>query len=241
MKNIIVFSRKKASYFLQTVKRVPLLLILGIEIGIGVIISLFTSFLFFKMTDLVLDKDGFGFDTQISMFLYNMRTPLLTSIMKFISFIGMDGIIFFSIIIPIFFYLKRRKHEAVLFTIMIVMGSLIDFLLKLVTQRPRPTFAPLVIENSFSFPSGHSMNSFIFFTTVAYFVYHFTHKKKTSLLAFVASAIIILSVGISRIYLGVHYPSDVLGGYLAGLLWMVSFIVIDKTLIFFRLFKQSNK
>lgn len=241
LKNIYIFYKERALFFLQTVRRIPILLMLGLEIGIGIVTSLFTSLLFFKMTDSILDKDGFGFDMQIITFLYNLRTPLLTSIMKSISFIGMDGIIFFSIIIPVIFYLKRRRHEAILFTIMIVMGAVIDFLLKLITQRPRPTFAPLVIEHSFSFPSGHSMNSFIFFTTVAYFIYHFTHKKKISLLAFLVSAIIILVVGISRIYLGVHYPSDVLGGYLAGLLWMASFIVIDKTLTFFKLFKQSKK
>jgi undecaprenyl-diphosphatase len=211
-------SRKIISSFLRTIKKEHALYVLGVEISIGIIISLVTSLLFFKMTDLVLDADTFGFDTQISMALYNMRTPLLTSIMKAISFIGMDGILMFSILIPIVFYLKKRRHETILFTIMIAMGAIINFLLKAITQRPRPTFDPLVIERSFSFPSGHSMNSFIFFMTVAYFIYHFTHNRLLSLVAFVASSAIVLLVGISRIYLGVHYPSDVIGGYLAGLL-----------------------
>lgn len=224
---------------MQRIRKTPALLVLSLEIIFGVIISLITFLIFWELTDTVLDKERFFFDSSISMFFYHLRSPLLTSIMQLFSFIGMDGILVFSVLIPLFFYWKKRKHEAILFSIMIGMGAILNTLLKLITQRPRPTFAPLAIEHSLSFPSGHSMNSFIFFMTVAYFYYHFTHKKKHSLIAFLIATVIILCIGISRVYLGVHYPSDVLGGYVTGLLWLLFVILIDKTLLFFRLFRAK--
>lgn len=231
---------KAITPLLSTTKKAPGQLLLALEISAGIIISLFTSSLFLKITDSVLEQEHFNLDVKISTAIYQLRTPILTPLMNIFSLIGQDGIIVFSIIIPIIFYLKKRRHEAVLFTIMIAMGITINLFLKSIIQRPRPALYPLADEHSFSFPSGHSMNSFIFFTTVAYFFYHFTHKKKLSLLAFVISGAIILCIGASRVYLGVHYPSDVLGGYLAGFLWMVSFIVIDKTLVFYKLFKEHQ-
>ena len=154
---------------LQRIWQTPALLVLSLEIIFGVVTCFITFFIFWKLIDTVLDKERFFFDNGIMMFFYHLRSPLLTSIMKFFSFIGMDGILVLSVLIPIFFYLKKRKHEVVLFTIAIGMGAVLNILLKLITQRPRPGFAPMAIEHSLSFPSGHSMNSFIFFMTVAYF------------------------------------------------------------------------
>lgn len=225
---------------LKRIKSTPDLLLLSIEIILGLSVVSIIFLIFWEMSETVLEKERFFFDNSISMFFYHLRSPMLTAIMQFFSFIGADGILMLSILIPLFFYWKKRKREAILFTIMIGMGAVLNTILKLITQRPRPTLNPLVIEHSLSFPSGHSMNSFIFFMTVAYFYYHFTHKKKYSLLAFFIASIIILCVGISRIYLGVHYPSDVLGGYIAGLLWLLFVFLIDKTILFFRLFKSNN-
>jgi undecaprenyl-diphosphatase len=223
--------------FLAHVRKTPVLLVLSLEILFGTIISSMTFLIFWKLADTVLDKERFAFDTSISLFFYGLRTPLLTAVMQFFSFIGMDGILLFSIVLPIFFYWKKRKHESILFTIMVGMGAILNIVLKLITQRPRPTFAPLVIEHTYSFPSGHSMNSFIFFITISYFFYHFSHKKKKSLFAFCIAIIVILCIGASRIYLGVHYPSDVLGGYITGFLWFLCILLIDKTITFYKVFK----
>lgn len=224
---------------MQRIRKTPVLLVLSLEIIFGVVTNFITFLIFWELTDTVLDKERFFFDNSISMFFYHLRSPLLTSIMQFFSFIGMDGILVLSVLIPLFFLWKKRKYEAILFSIMIGMGVVLNTLLKLITQRPRPTFAPLAIEHSLSFPSGHSMNSFIFFMTIAYFYYHFTHRKKRSLIAFFIATVIILCIGISRIYLGVHYPSDVLGGYVAGLLWFLFVILIDRTITFLRVFRTK--
>lgn len=226
---------------MQRIRKTPALFVLSLEIIFGVVTSFITFLIFWELTDTVLEKERFFFDNSISMFFYHLRSPLLTSIMQFFSFIGADGILVLSVLIPLFFFWKKRKHEAMLFSIMIGMGAVLNTVLKLITQRPRPTFAPLAIEHSLSFPSGHSMNSFIFFMTVAYFYYHFTQRKKHSLIAFLFASVMILCIGISRIYLGVHYPSDALGGYVTGLLWLLFVILIDKTILFYRLFKNKRK
>lgn len=223
--------------YIVHIRKTPVLIILSLEIAIGLLISLFVFYFFWEMSETVLKKEVFLFDNSISLFFYDLRNPLLTSIMEFISFIGMDGILILSSLIFVFFCWKNQKRAAILFTVIVGGGGILNMILKFITARTRPSFEPLAIEHFYSFPSGHSMNSFIFFMTIAYFYYHFTRKKKSSLFALFIATLIIFSIGISRIYLGVHYPSDVLAGYIAGLLWLVFVLVIDKTIVFFRLFR----
>lgn len=164
----------------HTIKRIrntPALFELSIAISLGLIIFATSFFIFWKMLETVLDRKIFLFDNVISMFFYNLRNPILTLIMQLFTFLGMDGILLLSVFIAFFLYMKKKKYEAVLFTIMIGTGVILNTVLKMIAQRTRPTFEPLVIERTLSFPSGHSMNSFIFFMTLAYFYYHFTHKK----------------------------------------------------------------
>ena len=200
----------------------------------GAFLSFITVIFFIKLTDRVFDRELVLFDNTVMILFYQLRNPTLTNVMKFFSFIGMDALFFTSAFIPLFFYWKKRKREAILFTIMILLGTAANNILKLAMHRPRPALAPLIFEHTYSFPSGHSMNSFIFFMTLAYFYYHFTHKKKVSLIAFAVSAVMVFCIGISRIYLGVHYPSDVIGGYLAGLLWLLIVLLVDKAISFFQ-------
>lgn len=215
----------------------PTLFILFLEIILGIGVSVVAFYAFWELTEEVLEQEKVLIDHAIMAGFYSIRTPWLTTFMQFVSFIGMDGILFLSVLIPIYFLSKHKVNRAIFFTVMIGMGAIVNLLLKFIILRPRPTLDPLAVEHTFSFPSGHSMNSFIFFVTLAYFYYYFTRKRKRSLFIFGIAVLIILCIGISRIYLGVHYPSDVIGGYLAGLLWFVSILVIDKTINFVKLFR----
>ncbi|MEN9406801.1 MAG: hypothetical protein RLZZ455_17 [Candidatus Parcubacteria bacterium] len=213
--------------------------VLFVEILIGIFLILITTFFLADLTkDTLIDNTITEFDRRISQTVYALRTPSLTQFMVFISWLGADFILAVSTVIMIFFTWRKHKSASTLFLIMLLFGALLNLLLKEIFQRPRPTFDPLFILGSYSFPSGHAMNSFVFYATITYFYYHFTKKiRSTIFLAFVALALI-SSIGISRIYLGVHYPSDVLAGYLTGLLWFILVLVLDRTMTFFRLYSS---
>src|SRR5256885_1697148 len=101
-------------------------------------------------------------------------------------------------------------------------ASLIDHWLKLTIHRPRPVYAAALLHNpSWSFPSGHAMGSLVGYGMLAYVLMLLARgKRDTQRWIAAAAAVLIVAIGISRLYLGVHYFSDVVGGYAAGLLWL---------------------
>lgn len=222
------------------VKSSKVALIIFLEVVLGILLSASSLFIFIKIRGEVLEQELSLFDNSIINFFYSLRIPFLTKIMVFISFLGGEFIIAATILIIILLFLKKHKKESVIFAFIIEMSFLINSLLKNVVQRPRPHFHPLIVENNYSFPSGHAMDSFVFYTTLSYLVFHFTRNKKLGILSIILSTILIFLIGISRIYLGVHYPTDVIAGYFGGLFWFASVMLIDRTLIFFKFFKESK-
>ena len=213
--------------------------VLFCEIVIGIVIIMFSLFLFADIAkDTIFDKEVVKIDTDISHYIYSFRTPLLTEVMIFITYFGADLILVFSTVIAIVLSWKKHKKESILFVIMLIFGSILNITLKQIFQRPRPDIDPLFTLTSYSFPSGHAMNGFVFYATLAYFTYHFSGKIKRTLLFSSIAGILVLLIGISRVYLGVHYPTDVVAGYIAGLLWFALVIVVERTLTFRNLFKK---
>jgi membrane-associated phospholipid phosphatase len=212
---------------------------LFLEIFIGVLAILGSLYIFLKLSHKVIDKEIIFFDKFIMDLLYDAHSPFLTEIMKTVTFFGGEIFIGFAITttIALLFWTKHRK-DAVLFTFILLFGILLNLWLKGFFERLRPDEIVLIIEKTYSFPSGHSMNSFIFFMSLTYFVFHNTRNKKLGLILSFLSVITVLSIGISRIYLGVHYPSDVLGGYAVGLLWFAGVLLFEKMLIFLKLFRE---
>lgn len=236
---IMKHMRKKINRLLDFSFSSRVTLILFAEILLGASIILVTTYLLADLTkDTLFDKTVLQFDTNISKYFYTLRTPLLTQVMIIISQLGADFILAVSTLILIFFTWKKHKEESILFFIMLIFGAFLNILLKDIFQRPRPTLDPLLTISSYSFPSGHAMNSFVFYVAVSYFIYHFTRNIKLGFIAVSFSVLLIFLIGISRIYLGVHYPSDVLAGYLTGLLWFVLVLVLERTMIFFKLYRN---
>lgn len=116
---------------------------------------------------------------------------------------------------------KRRVREALTVAFMIGGAAVINTLLKLSFQRQRPTILQaLVSEQSFSFPSGHAMASAALACVVVYLAW----RSKYRWLALVLGAIYVGIIGLTRVYLGVHYPSDVVAGWCVSIIW--SYVVI---------------
>lgn len=216
-------------------------MVLFIEIFVGVVLTSFSALFFAKLSHTVLSEQRFFFDSLITQLVLSLRSAALTDVMIVISMIGSTGVVIGSVIVLGYLVLTKHRKEAVIYSAMVLMGAGINTLLKFIVQRPRPGEFALVTETNFSFPSGHSMDSFIFFLTIAYFAFHFTRSKTITTVVTIVSICLVLLIGLSRIYLGVHYPSDVLGGYVAGFIWFTTIIVLDRTLIFYRLFKETRK
>ncbi len=215
--------------------------VLIFEVLIGFFLNLFSFLLFIKLRNETFEKELTTFDNTIWHFFYSLRTPPLTKIMLVFSNLGAELSIVILIILSILFFVKHYHREAFLLTFLFAMSTLLDSFLKLVIQRPRPFIDPLVIETSYSFPSGHAMNSLVFYMAIAYFTYQILRKKKLSMLILVGFGALIFMIGVSRVYLGVHYATDVVAGYIIGFWWLLTVIVLEKTLIIFKLYKQKKK
>ena len=153
-----------------------------------------------------------------------MRSNFLTNIMKIITNCGSAfTIITISILISIF---VKNKKIGICIWINTIIITLLNVLLKNILQRPRPEGFRLIDESGYSFPSGHSMVSMAFYGLIIYFVFTNIKNKKIRNVICTILTILIILIGISRIYLGVHYASDVLAGFLISIGYLIVFIEV---------------
>lgn len=133
------------------------------------------------------------------------------------------------VIVCILIFVKNKKYFYII-TSGYAFAGLIVFISKTITQRPRPLEALIEIPKSFSFPSGHTLTSIVFYITLWYLL---TYKstKKTKIITFILTVLIVILIGISRIYLGVHYFSDVIGGIILALPILFMIINISKKVL----------
>ena len=122
------------------------------------------------------------------------------------------------------FIILKKKYKLFLINIASIVSVIVNNMLKIIIKRERPNFLALVSESSYSFPSGHSMISILFFGSIIYLVnkYNIKYKKTITILL----SIFIILVGLSRLYLGVHFLTDVIGGYLCGFIALIIIIMI---------------
>lgn len=212
-------------------------LIIFVEIIAGIALSIVSISLFAGLTDEVLEAEGIGFDGHLAALIHGLRQPALTAIMVGISYLGREVLLLVASLVLIGLTWMRHRREAVLFCFALGMGIAMNFLLKFLIQRPRPTLDAIQAASWYSYPSGHAMNAFVFYATLSYLTYHFTGKRRLSIVVACVAALVIFLIGVSRVYLGVHYPSDVIAGWIAGFWWFVTVILLDKTLTFYRQFR----
>lgn len=163
-----------------------------------------------------------GFDAAVLQFLYNARDPLPTNVFLAFTFLGEANFILpATILLAAVLFAKREFGYFFLFLGTIFGSAAFLFAFKFLAHRPRPTlFPPLVVENSFSFPSGHALLAVAFYGLIAYLAASGVQTAGARRVIFVLYVFLALTIGISRLYLGVHYPTDVLAGYLAGFAWL---------------------
>jgi undecaprenyl-diphosphatase len=185
-------------------------------------ISLLFLIAFGLIVLLIGNKKISNFDTRIISYIHDNNSAFLTSIMKFFTFIGSGVVITIIVVLMMlfFYFVLKHRSELVLFAGVLIGSALLNVLLKLVFHRARPILNRIIDENGYSFPSGHSMAAFTLYGILTFLLWRHLPSYWSRSLLIICSAFMIIMIGISRIYLGVHYPSDVLGGFLISGAWL---------------------
>ncbi|WP_353094149.1 phosphatase PAP2 family protein [Tissierella praeacuta] len=162
-------------------------------------------------------SSGILFDIWIMDNTHINPNPILLSIMRFISFMGSGGFLLPVIAMVVSYTLiKKKYYESKLLLISTLGSYLLNHLLKQFFRRIRPLEYFLVNQRGFSFPSGHSMVAMTLYLTIAFLLVKSSNDNRKNTLVYIIASMMVLLMGISRIYLGVHWPTDVIGGYLIG-------------------------
>ena len=166
----------------------------------------------------IMKGDIIGYKVVSTFLISDFATPIA----KFITNFG--GAIFLIILTILLIVVLKNKKVGLSICINLVVVTILNQLLKRLLQRPRPTEFRIIEETGYSFPSGHSMVSMAFYGYLIYLIYRFVKNKYLKWISIVLLSLLICLIGISRIYLGVHYTSDVLGGFLISISYLVIYI-----------------
>ena len=176
----------------------------------------------------VYEREILEFD-KLAFSLFKIRTPLLTKIFLIITNLGSPYVL---ILLTLLSFLLKNKKLSFIITANLGLITIINQVLKFIVKRPRPSDLFLIVETGYSFPSGHSMVSLSFYGLLIYFIYKYFKNKKLKIFLITFLSLIIILIGISRVYLGVHFVSDVISGFLLSLSYLIIFIkVINKFIL----------
>lgn len=174
----------------------------------------------------IMNGDIIGYKMISTFLISDFATPIA----KFITNFG-GAIFIIALTALLVIAIKNKKIGLSIFTNLVII-TILNQSLKRILQRPRPTEYRIIQETGYSFPSGHSMISMAFYGYLIYLIYRYVKNKYIKWLSISLLSILICLIGISRIYLGVHYTSDVLGGFLISISYLVIYIsAVNKFLI----------
>jgi membrane-associated phospholipid phosphatase len=193
-----------------SIKRRNLLLV-GIVAPLGI---------FGSLAEDIVEKERFSFDNPALLFLHGHRSAYMDSIMKAITDAGSGPVLFIVCVLLAAYLLAQRNRAGAAYVATCLTGSaLLNQLCKHVFARTRPDlWLSSLPETSFSFPSGHAMNSIALCAALVIVLW----PGKWRVAALSCSAVFVLLVGMSRVYWGVHYPSDIVAGWACGIAWVCS-------------------
>ena len=166
----------------------------------------------------IMNGDIIGYKIISTFLISDFATPIA----KFITNFG-GAVFLISLTAILFILIKNKKIGLSIFSNLVII-TVLNQLLKRILQRPRPTEFRIIEETGYSFPSGHSMVSMAFYGYLIYLIYKYVKNKYVKWILIALLSILICTIGVSRIYLGVHYTSDVLGGFLVSISYLILFI-----------------
>lgn len=190
----------------------------------------FCVIIFLEILEDVFEKEKLFLDTIIyQIAVIHLRTQPLTTILKVITNLGGSYVLITIALLSLL--LLKNKKIAITINLNLIISVALNFILKNIIQRPRPEGYRLIDESGYSFPSGHSMVSMAFYGLLIYLLWKKVKNKKIKYVACTLLGILILMIGFSRIYLGVHYASDVIGGFVIAIAYLVVFTTVTKSIL----------
>lgn len=168
----------------------------------------------------LMKRDVIGYELINKYLISDFATPIAIFITQF------GGVMGLLVLSTIAFILIKDKRIGVAIYLNLFCVGVLNQVLKHIVQRPRPNGFRLIDESGYSFPSGHSMASAAFYGFFIYLVYKKVKNKKLKIFLIVLLSIFIVSIGVSRIYLGVHYTTDVIAGFLVSISYLTIYTSI---------------
>lgn len=194
---------------------------LGLFLVFGALIAVAGTYAFAKLAELVRNGYTQPFDDAVLRWMQRHQIPMLDRLMVEVTMLG-TWIVVLSIvsIAALFLWLTRHKYSAALLLVATAGGIGLNNILKIGFSRPRPRiFEWGTTVSSYSFPSGHAMSATVVYITVAYLAARLQKTHVARVATLLVAAFLVAVICFSRLYLGVHYPSDVLAGVIVGLSW----------------------
>ena len=192
--------------------------------------------LFIELTEGLKSEALATYDASLTDSVTSARSPFLTTYFKFVTDVGdAMGYLIVFVVCTLLFYLMFKNWEYVVqISVVMILALSSNLLLKEIINRARPSAEHLVTVKTLSYPSGHAMMAMAFYGFLIYLISNFKISRLLKYTIITLLVVLILSIGVSRIYLGVHYPSDIAGGYIAGFIWVVFCVMAFNLIKIFR-------
>ena len=197
----------------------------------ALLIAATALFVFGWLAEEMLEGDTQQFDAFVRTAVHQFATPSLTRLMQVFSFLGSVAVVTVMCLVAICVSLCfRRTRTAALLAITMLGVAVLDVALKHAFHRPRPVAFFGATPSSYSFPSGHALGSLCFYGILAAILAAHARGRGAKFCVWMAAVLLVGMIGFSRIYLGVHYPSDVIAGYCAAVVWVGAVGFLERTL-----------
>jgi undecaprenyl-diphosphatase len=178
--------------------------------------------LFGWVAEEVLEAGTIHFDDSVRAAVHQYASPPLTVFMRAITLLGSMEVLLPAVLILLtLLSVRGKRYEAIVLAVTMAGGLILNIVLKLSFHRARPDpFFNLATPASYAFPSGHALLALCFYGVMARIWSDSLKSRERRWMVWVGAVVLIGLIGLSRIYLGVHYPSDVLAGYAAAIVWI---------------------
>ena len=205
---------------------------IGLRLMLGLLGAVVGLFFFGWLTEEVLKGETVKFDDAVRLFVHNLASPAITELMRFATFLGSTVFLCtLGLCVAVAFYLSGWRRAVILFVVTMAGAIALNFALKAGVHRIRPEpYFDTPLPSSFSFPSGHALFSVCFYGVLAWLITARIKSRAAQTGIWALAVALIFLIGLSRVYLGVHYPSDVVAGYAAAFVWVFAVAFSDSLL-----------